>query len=322
MAKTMAGTSFGTAGGLGLLLAVAVAGCGGGDLGPMTGRQLLTGRDFGDLFFWKARTLAFTRDTADPSQPEPQDILVWPLDEPAPSVALSGVNWTFPRPWPQWVIGDLLVTGVGLERVYDIGTRQSANLFTDFVLPPPDGGMPGAMPGLDTIDGLLSLTTVRSDGQAIAKVLPGGRNRIVIGRPTDLRTFTMPEGSTIGGMMFLGVDLALLVRQPTEAGDVVGVQRLDASTGALTTLVPPTAADEWVGVTGFCDQAASDSTQRCGLFSTFGCSVNEPSCPDGAPPPCFLLYGKIDPDDKPNVAAYVHDVGAATDARLAGSSPD
>src|SRR5262245_35395608 len=82
--------------------AVGTAACEGGDPGPMSGRQALSGRDLGDLFFWNERTLAFTRDTLDTSQPEPQDFLVWPLDEPQPSIALAGIDWTRPNRWPAW----------------------------------------------------------------------------------------------------------------------------------------------------------------------------------------------------------------------------
>src|SRR3982751_4633502 len=121
----MAVSSFGAVGGFGLLLVAAVAWCdGGGDLGAMTGRQGLQGRDITNVFFWKDRTLAFSRDTADPSQPEPQDVLVWSLDEPAPTVALSGVDWGYPYSWPVWVVGTLMLTGAEYERIYDVENRQ------------------------------------------------------------------------------------------------------------------------------------------------------------------------------------------------------
>ena len=106
----------------------------------MSGRQLIQGRDVNDLFFWQNRTLAFTRDTSDPSQPEPQDFLVWPIDEPSPSMALAGIDWGYPHSWPVWFTGDLLMTGPAFERVYSIETRQSANMTTDF--PAPVGGEP------------------------------------------------------------------------------------------------------------------------------------------------------------------------------------
>ena len=65
----MSGSSFGVVGGFGLLVVAALAGCGGGDLGAMSGRQALQGRDIENLFFWKDRTLVFSRDTAGSSCP-------------------------------------------------------------------------------------------------------------------------------------------------------------------------------------------------------------------------------------------------------------
>ena len=137
-------------------------------------------------------------------------------------------------------------------------------------------------------------TAMRSDGRAIAKVGGEGRDSIVVGRPPDLRVFTMPGGGSVAAISFLGVDLALLLRQTTAAGDVVGVFRLDTSSGALTPLVAATPAAEWAGVTGWCD----GPDRRCGgLFGTVGCAVDEPACPGGSAPPCLIYYAKVDADD-------------------------
>ena len=134
----MAGISVGAVGGLGLLLLAVVAGCDRrGDLGAMSGRQALQGRDIKDLFFWQERTLAFSRDTADPSQAEPQDVLVWPLDEPTPTVALSGVDWEYPYSWPVVDHRRAAADGHRYELVYDIENRQTANLLLE---PPPSPG--------------------------------------------------------------------------------------------------------------------------------------------------------------------------------------
>ena len=297
-----------------LLLAFAGAGCEDGDPGPMSGRQLLTARDVGDLFFWKERTLAFTRDTADTSQPEPQDFLIWPLDDPAPSVALTGVHWSSPASWPLWVAGELMMTGPQLERVYDIGNRVEANLLAEF---PSTGGSPGEEV---TFRSLLASTAIRSDGQGLAKLLRGNPQAIVLGRPPELRAVTMPDGASVGSVTFVGTDLALLVRQATADGDVVGIQRMDAASGALTPLVAPTPAAEWTGVTGFCDDL--EQPARCGFFGTVGCGIGESACSDGKPAPCLILYAKVDPDAAPKTAAYVYDVSTGTNSKLAGADPD
>jgi hypothetical protein len=315
----MAGRSICSVGSLGLAVVLATVGCGGGDLGPMSGHQALPGRDFGDLFFWKTGTLVFTRDTADPSQPEPQDLLVWPLDEPAPSVALGGIDWVFPSRWPAWLVGDLLLTGTQYERVYDVGNRQSADLFRDFG-PAGGGGSPDGGATSPQLYELLETTAMRSDGHAFAKLIPGNGDTIVVGRPPELHAFKVPDGTTVGAVSFLGADLALLVRQKTVDSDVVGVQRMNASTGALTDVIAPTKASDWVGVSGFCSDSQAPGT--CGFFGTVGCSTDEPACADGHAPPCLVLYGKVDPDDATKWEAFTYDVGSGTTTQLAGADPD
>lgn len=309
------------------LAALALAGCGGGDPGPMSGHQALQGRDFADVFFWKTRTLAFSRDTADPTQPEPQDLFVWPLDDAAPSLALGGIDWVFPNRWPAWLVGDLLLTGTQYERVYDVGNHASADVFHDFgswTGGTPDGGA-GSTPPLYE---LLETTTMRSDGLAFAKLIPGSgdgsADTIVVGRPPELKAFKVPAGSTVGAISFLGADLAMLVRQKGADSDVVGVQRMDTSTGALTQIVAPSAASEWVGVAGFCEDSQAPGT--CGFFGTIGCTLDEPACADGHAPPCQVLYAKADPAPTATTAtvahAFVHDVTAGTTTQLDGTAPD
>jgi len=290
-------------------LAVIVAGCSGGDPGPMSGRQALSGRDFGNLFFWQTRTLGFTRDAADPSQGQPHDFLVWQMDEPEPVSALPGIDWRPSLGWPRRFVGGLMATGLQFERVYDLPNRQAADLFLEVPVPPEDGSRYT----------LRDSTAIRSDGRAIAKVGGQGRDSIVVGRPPDLRVFTMPAGGSVAAISFLGVDLAVLLRQTTADGDRVGVFRLDTSSGALTPLDAATPAAEWAGITGWC----ADPTVRCGgLFGTVGCAVDEPACPGGSAPPCSIYYAKVDADDTSKTAAYVHDVNAGTTTKLAGTNPD
>ena len=315
----MAGCSFGVVGRFGLLaVAALVAGCGGGgDLGAMSGRQVIEGRDIKDLFFWRARTLAFTRDTADTSQPAPQDFMVWSIDEPSPSMALAGVDWGYPYSWPVWFTGDVLVTGFDYERVYSIETHAAANLISDF--PAPGGDVE---PPDDTFRARYATIAVRSDGHAVAKLRRGDPTSIVIGRPPELRMFTLPAGISVGGMTFIGVDLALLtLRTPAVEGGAlaigrVGISRLDTTTGELTPMVPETNAPEWTGITGFCEYVTPSTT--CGFLGTIGCSLDEPACPNGNPPPCMLLYAKADPEANNKVAAYLQNQATGSIIRLAG----
>ncbi|HWJ57214.1 MAG TPA: hypothetical protein VNR90_13340, partial [Vicinamibacterales bacterium] len=158
-------------------------------------------------------------------------------------------------------------------------------------------------------------------GRAFAKLIAtDGGETIVVGRPPDLRAFKIADGTTVGAVSFLGADLALLVREKTADSDVVGVQRMDSTTGALTDLVAPTAAAEWLGVSGFCD--GTQAAASCGFFGTVGCSVDEPACADGKAAPCLVLYGKATPDAAGSTAAFVYDVNAGTSTPLDGASPD
>ena len=294
------------------LAALALAGCGDGDLGTMTGQQALQGRDIGDLYFWKPRTLTFTRDTVDRSQPEPQDFFVWPLDEAAPQMALTGVDWVYPNQWPVWFGSNLLVTGPELQHVYDLGKREAADLSLEFPSPGPVT--------LDQLRKVYAATTLRSDGSALAQVQMGSTDTLIVGRPSEFRAFKIPDGGSIGALSFLGNDLALLIRQSAAAGDGIGVQRLNTSTGELTTLIAPRPAAEWVGVTGFCDDA--DPTKRCGVFGTFGCDVGTPACASGDPSPCMIVYAKADPVDPSKTATYAYDIAAGTNTVLPGADTE
>ena len=303
-----------------VMTGLTVACGGGGDPGPTSGQQVLAGRDVGELFFWKQRTLAFTRQTQDPSQPEPQDLWIWQLDEPAPEIALPGVDWAFPRSWPRWFVGDLLLTGARLERFYDLAARESATLSQGLDRRPGDGGVPDAGAARISSGTSAPLAAMRSDGGAVAALQSDRTDTIIVGRPDSLQTITVPGGGIIGGMTFVGADIAFLHLRQVGADALVGIDRLDVATGAVTPLVAATPAAEWIGITGFCDVATPGSV--CGLFGEAGCAFGEPPCPDGSAPPCLLLYGKVDPNDPAKTAGYVYDVGAGGSMRLAGQNTD
>jgi len=221
------------------------------------------------------------------------------------------------------------LTGYSYERIYDIGKRQSVNLYKDLPSVLPDGGVVQSGSGSPSLQYLLSTTALRSDGQAFAKVMPGTGDTIVVGRPSDLHTFTIPNGGVIGGVTFIGTDLALLTKYAGADREVVGIQRMDATTGALTQLVAQTLADEWVGVAGFCSPGQSSGS--CGFFGSAGCTLYEPSCSDGRAPRCLVTYSKIDPSDPTSnpdgtgvtkTAGFVYDVGAGSVTKLDGAYPD
>jgi hypothetical protein len=299
----------------GLALVLSACGCGGGgDSGPMSGQQLLAGRDFANLGFWNGRTLEFTRDTADQPPIGPQDLWEWPLDEAGPAAALNGIDWRQFEPMPRRRVGALLATGWQLERLYDVESGQSENLFAHFSGTPPDGASDGS--GGARISPY-TYTALRSDGGAIARVRWDINDEIVVGRPGELRTFAMPGGGSIGGIAFVGADLAVLRAQGGTDGAPIGIDRLDTSSGAVTPLVPATPAAEWKGVAGWCQEAL----ELCGSFGAVGCAVDEPPCENGRQP-CSIYYAKVDPDDATKTALYVHDVRRSVTTKLLGANPE
>jgi len=303
---------------------IAACGCGGGgDVGPTSGRQLLAGRDFGNLFFWNGRTLEFTRDAAEQPSTGPHDLWEWPLDDAAPALALTGIDWSQFDPMPRWRQAGLLVTGRQLERLYDVTTGRSEDIFPHFSGTPPDGSSGAATSG--SAGDVYTYTAMRSDGGAIARVRWDTNAEIVVGRPGELRTFAMPGGGTIGGIAFLGADLAVLRAHGNSEGSalgtgvaLVGIDRLDTSTGELTPLVAATPIVEWFGYTGWCE--TGQRALLCGAFGTIACAMDEPPCENGRPP-CSIYFVKADPDAT-TTALYLHDVGRATTTRLIGDSPD
>ena len=198
----------------------------------MSGHQALPGRDVrqpllledahGDVHAQRGRPV--TARAAGPA--------LWPLDEPAPSLALGGIDWAFPSRWPAWLVGDLLLTGTQYERVYDVGSRQSADLFQTSARAAAAARRTGAAPRLSSTSCSRRRRCARTATRREAD--PGERRHDRRRAPPDLHPYKVPDGTTVGAVSFLGADLALLVRQKTADIDLVGVQRMDASTGALT----------------------------------------------------------------------------------------
>jgi len=309
--------ALGRIGGFGCALLLAASDCGGGDLPLATGEQVLAGREIGDAIFWKSRTLLITRDNPDPASTGPRDLLIWPLDEPAPVVALSGIEWREPYNWPLSRAGDLVLTGARYERVYDLGNRQSANLLLDLRSVPGEPDPSTAQPR-----NAASVIALRSDGKAVARVRWDGGDSIIVGRPPDMRAFPLPAGATVRRVTFIGADLLLSLKKTTADGDVVGVFRMDTSSGVLATVAEPTPAEDWSDLNGLCllEQGVA---KQCDFLGTVGCAIDQPSCPDGNPPPCLIYYARFDPDDASKTAGYVYDVNTGTTSKLAGAdSPD
>ena len=292
------------------MLGGVAAGCADGGGGDRTsGRLALPGRDLGDLFFWKERTLGFTRRSADPALAEPQDLWVWPLDQDAPLVAMPGVDWALPGSWPRSLVGDLLLTGAQLDRLYDLESRQAADLSA---IGASSASPVTPLPALGTV--------IRSDGGAVARRVTGAGDTLIVGRPPALATVALPGGGVIGGITFMGADPVVLYSRGASDTATVGVYRLEVPSGSPTPLIEPGPASAWIGAAGFCGATSGD---RCGHFTAVGCGLDEPLCPGGRPPPCLLVYAKVEASEPLMITGgYAYDAATGTSERLDGDSPD
>jgi hypothetical protein len=298
------------------LAAVVAAGCGSGDpLAGMTGHQVAQGHDIADPFFADAMTVGYTRTAEDSSLPAPEDLWVWGFSDAAPSVALSNIDWTPSSTWARYRDGDLLQTGQTGRRFYDFAGRQATdvqavtpNLFDAGITV--DGGTVGA-------DMLFPpITLVRRDGGAVA--LTGSTlGTVAVGPPANLQPIALP--GAVGGMSFLGSDLALLYVPTPDTDPAAGVYRLAVPSGELTQLVAPAPISEWAGTLGYCPGYAGSYT--CFRFMVVGCAASDAPCPGTSTPPCAIVYIKEDPSVPGRVALFAYDVNAGTELELPGTGP-
>jgi hypothetical protein len=218
--------------------ALLVAGCGGGGGGGgNAGDKLVSGRDLSEPFFWDGNTLAYLRATADPSQPQPQDLWRLDLSTGTPSVALTGIDWAPPTSWPRSRAGQLLITGPSGRLFYDFGSGTGVDLSGfGMVTPPgqPSDGLFGPIAGLSDASGtFFPITLIRRDAGAVA--LAGGNGGTVgVGWPTALTSMTLP--GSIGEMAYLGEDLVLLYRRAHPAGRAPSDRRFPEHRGQLLVL--------------------------------------------------------------------------------------
>ena len=213
----MAGRGVGSVGGLGLAVVLASAAAAAAIWAPMSGQPgCCQGATSATCSSGRQRTLVFTRDTADPSQPEPQDLLVWPLDEPSPSVALGRHRLALPAVVAgvagRRSVADRHPARTGLRRGQPAVGEPIARLRRSG----PAAARPTAGASAPQLYELLATTAMRSDGararEADAADTP---DTIVVGRPPSCRRSRSPTARRVGGVTFVGADLALLVRQET-----------------------------------------------------------------------------------------------------------
>ena len=213
------------------------------------------GATVGDLFFWQPRTLGFTRDAADSSQG---------LSPRPPGVA-DGRAGAGGRRWPGST-GRPPSDGRAVRRrsAGDRSPRSSASTTSRtgratnlFPRRPGAARRTAAVTRCATPRRCVPMGARSPRWRAEAAIRSSSVGRPICG------VFTMPGGGSVAAISFLGVDLALLLRQTTADGDVVGVFRLDTSSGALTPLVAATPAAEWAGVTGWCELTRPPDVAAC-----------------------------------------------------------
>jgi hypothetical protein len=301
-------------------IAATGTGCGGGDDGTPApiGQQILTGRDFSNLFFWGGGTLVFTRDAAVPGAGgADQDLWIWPADAAAPEIALTQIDWSPPVWWPDIIVGDILMTGGNGERVYDLEARAAVDLT-----------IVGIDPNVQTV---LDYSAVRSDGGVIVasrEAFTGGIGPtppapgLLFGRAPS---FSQSSPLLVIAFDFMGPDLALIAATDVAPTAPASLFRMQLSPGTLTpgtptpgtlTPLPVPAFDHVISA-----QCGAYRTSPCPLFRVVGCSNDVAPCPGSDQPPCSIFYERPSADAPQSMTPYVFDVVSGQEVALPGVDP-
>jgi hypothetical protein len=273
----------------GLAATAIVAGCDGNSPPEQSGMQRLAGRDFDNLFFWNEQTPAFTRQTTAPTGAGSQDFWVWPDGENAPLRALSQIDWSPPSSYSGVIAGDLLMTGLSAERVYDLQTRSSVDLQTIAARSTPGG---------------LDWTSLRRDGGSIVAHVQTGE--LLAGRGS---TFTfLPPAYVAWGADFMGDDLAVLASPSRSEPASALIYRMALPSGDISPLpVPP--------LLRIFPRCVPLEMPPCKTFRVLGCGADDAVCAETGRAPCAILYLRADaPTDVPQ--PYVFDVNTGQETAL------
>jgi hypothetical protein len=275
--------------------ALSLAACTDGGAPLTTGARLLEGRDFHDTWFWRPRSLAYTRPAASGTAGA-EDLSVRELDEAEPRLALTDVQWGA-DPWPVVRIGNLLATGENATFAYNVDTRARGAFAFGPVVLRPDGGALAHWKYSNLSDGITAI------GPLDAQRSVGG--------------FVVRAGA------FVGDDLAALGHRTEDPEGQQVLARLSPADGGVTVLVSglpawDPAANDVVGASCF-----GLTTEMCRLFQVLGCTAATPACPETGEIPCAIAYARDLPGSTPGqtyatlvVAAY--DVNRAVEVPIEG----
>jgi len=251
--------------------ALSLAACTDGGAPLTTGARILEGRDVHGAWFWRPRSLAYTRPAASGTSGL-DDLWVRELDEAEPRLALTDLRWNADA-WPAVRIGNLLATGENATFAYDVDTRARGAFAFGPVVLRPDGRALAHWEYANLSDGITAIG------------------------PLDVqRGF---GGFVVRAGAFMGDDLAALGhRSEDRAGEQV-LARLSPADGSTTVLVSglpgwdPTASDM---VAASCFEL---SPEMCHLFQVLGCTADTPPCPDTGEIPCAIVYARDLPGSTP-----------------------
>jgi len=266
-----------------IVAALSLAACTDGGAPLTIGARILEGRDFHDTWFWRPRSLAFTRPAAS-GRSGLDDLWVRELDEAEPRLALTDLQWNADA-WPVVRIGNVLATGNDHEtHVYDVDKHASQSLPLGTVVLSPDGSALAYWEYPNLSVGLNAIGPVKGEGGVEAFVIRAGA--------------------------FMGSDLAALGHP---SGDPAGAQvlaRLSPADGSVTVLAA--GLPEW-------DPALSDvvaascfklSTEMCRFFQVLGCTADTQACPETDEIPCAIVYAREVPGSTPGSTPASFDVAA------------
>jgi hypothetical protein len=247
--------------------ALAVAACTDAGAPLTTGVRIESGRDLVDTFFWRPRSMAFTRLAAS-GQSGAQDLWVRELDEADPRLALRDLNWANPSYERVVRLGNLLTSTEGsLIVAYDVDSHANDWFNIERVV------------------------LLRPDGLALAD---WAAPYLV---EEGIRVGPLAAEREFGGFLtraagFMGEDLVLMGHRPDDPPGEQVLARWSSADGSITKLTAglpswtPTNAD------ALAFGCVADMPLPCRYFRVLGCSADTPACPDTGEIPCAVAFAR------------------------------
>ena len=276
----------------------ALAACTDGRAPLTSGERIADGRDFAEAWFWRPRSLIYTRDAT--SGDGSQDVWVRELDESEPSIALPNVDLSL-HGWPRIFAGDLLVVGPNEKFAYDVDAHLAEYIPAGRVVVSPDGRA-------------LARWNENMLATDVVRVGPVQGERDVVGFTTRAADF-------------MGTDVAVLGHRTQDPTGVQVLARLSPTDGSMTVMssaLPPWTPSTMVPAVPsndpIADACGTLSLQPCPLFRVLGCSDTTPVCPETGERPCAIVFAREVAGTEPAAfAPAIFDVNAGAMIPIGGS---